>query len=126
MGTLQLEKIVHRDGTETTEIEIPSLDTKMVTAWVCYNGTGTPSILDSYNVTSITDIDVGRHYVNFASAMTHTSYAVVKCAASASSVRQLHSYSDLTINSVRVNSYSEAVPEWNDSTHTSVVILGGK
>lgn len=47
------------------------------TAWVNFNGTGTVSIRDSYNVSSITDNGTGDYTVNFASAMLNTNYSVV-------------------------------------------------
>ena len=44
-------------------------------AWVNFNGTGTPSIRSSGNVSSITDNGLGDYSVNFAVAMPDTSYA---------------------------------------------------
>ena len=49
-------------------------------AWVNFNGTGTPAIKASGNVTSITDGGVGIYTVNFTTAMQDTNYgAVVTC-----------------------------------------------
>ena len=45
-------------------------------AWVNFNGTGSPSIRASGNVTSITDNGTGIYTVNFTNAMTDTNYAV--------------------------------------------------
>lgn len=44
-------------------------------AWVNFNGTGTPSISGSGNVSSITDNGVGNYTVNLATAMPDTNYA---------------------------------------------------
>jgi hypothetical protein len=44
-------------------------------AWVNFNGSGTPSISASGNVSSITDIAVGRFGVNFSTAMPDANYA---------------------------------------------------
>jgi hypothetical protein len=46
-------------------------------AWVNFNGTGTPAITSSGNVSSITDIGVGIYTVNFTVAMTDDNYAVI-------------------------------------------------
>jgi hypothetical protein len=46
-------------------------------AWVNFNGTGTPAIRGSGNVTSITDNGTGNYTVNFTTAMPDTNYAVV-------------------------------------------------
>ena len=44
-------------------------------AWVNFNGTGTPAIRASGNVTSITDNGTGDYTVNFTTAMTDANYA---------------------------------------------------
>ena len=46
-------------------------------AWVNFNGSGTPSIRDSYNVSSITDNATGEWTVNFTAAMNNSNYSVV-------------------------------------------------
>jgi hypothetical protein len=45
-------------------------------AWVNFDGTGSPSIRASGNVTSIVDEATGVYTVNFTNAMTDTNYAV--------------------------------------------------
>lgn len=45
------------------------------TAWVNFNGTGTVAILDSYNVSSITDNGTGDYTINFAVAMNNANYS---------------------------------------------------
>jgi len=45
-------------------------------AWVNFNGTGTPAIRASGNVSSITDVSTGRYKVNFATNMPDIDYAV--------------------------------------------------
>jgi hypothetical protein len=50
-------------------------------AWVNFNGTGTPTIRSSGNVSSITDGGVGQYTVNFSTSMPDTNYAVVGTAA---------------------------------------------
>jgi len=46
-------------------------------AWVNFDGTGTPAIRDSGNVSSITDVATGRFIVNFTNALEDTNYACV-------------------------------------------------
>ncbi len=46
-------------------------------AWANFNGTGTVAIRDSGNVSSVTDLGVGRYRVNFATAMPDANYAAV-------------------------------------------------
>ena len=45
-------------------------------AWIKFNGTGTPAINGSGNVTSITDIGTGQYTVNFTNAMPDTNYSL--------------------------------------------------
>ena len=47
-----------------------------VKAWVNFNGTGTPEIREDFNVSSITDLGIGRYRVNFTSNMISADYAV--------------------------------------------------
>ena len=46
-------------------------------AWVNFNGTGTPSIRASGNVSSITDNNTGDYTVNFTTAMPDANYAPI-------------------------------------------------
>lgn len=46
-----------------------------VKAWALINGTGTVSIYDSYNVSSITDNGTGDYTANFTSALSSVNYA---------------------------------------------------
>jgi hypothetical protein len=45
-------------------------------AWVNFNGTGTPAIRSSFNVSSITDNGTGDYTINFTTAMANANYAV--------------------------------------------------
>jgi hypothetical protein len=49
-------------------------------AWVSFNGTGTPAIRGSGNVSSITDDGTGRFRVNFTNAMPDSNYSAVATA----------------------------------------------
>ena len=46
-------------------------------AWVNFNGIGTVSIRDSFNVSSITDNNTGTYTVNFATAFSDNDFAAV-------------------------------------------------
>ena len=46
-------------------------------AWVNFNGTGTPAIRASGNVSSITDNGTGDYTVNFTTAMSDVNYSIV-------------------------------------------------
>ena len=46
-------------------------------AWAKFNGSGTPALDNSYNVSSITDTATGRYGVNFTVNMDDADYCVV-------------------------------------------------
>lgn len=48
-------------------------------AWVNFNGTGTPAIRSSGNVSSITDDGAGLFTINFTTALSDTNYSPVMC-----------------------------------------------
>jgi hypothetical protein len=48
-------------------------------AWVNFNGTGTPAIRASGNVSSLTDNGVGNYTINFTTAMPDANYAPFYC-----------------------------------------------
>lgn len=50
---------------------------QLAKAWVNFNGRNTPSIRDSFNVSSITDNATGAYTVNFTNAMANTNYATM-------------------------------------------------
>jgi len=54
-------------------------------AWVNFNGTGTVAIRGSANVSSITDVQTGRYWVNFANSMPDTNYSVAGLCSNTSS-----------------------------------------
>ena len=45
-------------------------------AWVNFNGTGTPSIFNDFNVSSISDEATGDYTINFSNALSNANYAV--------------------------------------------------
>ena len=46
-------------------------------AWVNFNGSSTVAIRDSFNVSSITDVNTGTYTANFATAFSDNDYAAV-------------------------------------------------
>ena len=46
-------------------------------AWINFDGTSTPAIRASFNVTSITDQGTGSFFINFTTAMTDANFSTV-------------------------------------------------
>jgi|APSaa5957512535_1039671.scaffolds.fasta_scaffold195374_1 hypothetical protein len=61
-------------------------ENKVCQAWVNFNGTGTPSINDQHNVSSITDNATGKFTVNFSTAMSNTNYITLAYGTDSTSV----------------------------------------
>lgn len=49
---------------------------QLVKAWVNFDGTGTVSITDDFNVSSITDVNTGRFQINMTNALSNANYVV--------------------------------------------------
>jgi hypothetical protein len=69
------------DNFETSTGAIPNMGgaditTRLCSAWVNFNGTGTVAIRSSYNVSSITDNGTANYAVNFTNNMVDTDYSV--------------------------------------------------
>ena len=62
-----------------TALEFATISSSNVKVWVNFIGTGTVSIRDDLNVSSITDNGTGDYSVNFTSALADANYSVVGC-----------------------------------------------
>ena len=71
-------------------------------AWVNFNGTGTPAIRASGNVSSITDVSTGTYEVNFTTAMPDANYAVSISLKPLSDSKERPELDNLTTTNVRV------------------------
>ena len=69
-------------------------------AWVNFDGTGTVSIRESGNVSSITDVGTGNYTINFTTAIPDANYVVNNNVSDFS--RGIGTSADLTTTSVRV------------------------
>jgi hypothetical protein len=72
-GTLVITTL--SDGTNSTSATNPIQGSAK--AWVNFNGTGTPAIRASYNVSSITDNGTGDYTINFTNAFADANFAFI-------------------------------------------------
>ena len=75
MSEIKIDTLTNRLGTKTVPVDTVAAGSAK--AWVNFNGTGTVAILDSFNVASITDNDVGDYTINFIDNMPNISYLSV-------------------------------------------------
>ena len=69
MSTIKVGTLLAANGSTTTQPSIPALDTRMAKVWLNYNGNGTPTIRDSYGVSSVTDNSTGYYTINYATTL---------------------------------------------------------
>ena len=103
-------------------------------AWVVFNGSGTPSILSSYNVTNITDNGVGDYTINFTVAFSSTNYGCVGWARSNAVADASAHYVSADSNDsktasamqITVSKLNPSVPDGirYDSTEVSLMFFG--
>ena len=100
-------------------------------AWVNFNGTGTPAIRGSGNVSSITDAGTGQYTVNFTTAMPDTNYATIGSGYTAASglpaftdaTRSITAFSN-TSSSCRIQIYRSDTNSFDaDSIEMNVAIF---
>ena len=73
MSTLKVNTIQNTSGGASSTPE--QIEQGRAKSWVHFNGTGTVSIYDSYNVSSITDSGTGHYIVNMSITMANINYA---------------------------------------------------
>ena len=97
-GTLVISDL--SDGTNSTSAT--NCIQGSAKAWVNFNGTGTPAIRASYNVSSITDNGTGNYFINFTNALPDANYAASFLGSDANwgSVAYIASYTTTSLNIV--------------------------
>jgi hypothetical protein len=127
------------DGIDNTRMMTPfrtheavsavlAADNSRSSAWVNFNGKGTVSIREAFNVASITDLGAGLYQVNFATPMANTNYAIWGQQANADTVGDergdvyIHSKTTAYAQFYTVN-VNGAAGDWD---HVSILIMGGQ
>jgi hypothetical protein len=101
--------------------------TGIAKAWVNFDGTGTPAIRGSFNVSSITDNGTGNYTVNFTTAMPNANYSAYSSAGSGGNVAgvSLCSYATTpTTTTLSIATLNSSVSALADFTNVSVAVLG--
>lgn len=99
MSTVKVNNILDVAGTALPTNLLPVT----ASAWVNFNGTGVIAIRDQYNVSSITDNDIGDYDINFTVALDDTNYSAIANASNTGSTIAGHAQpSELNTTDVRV------------------------
>jgi hypothetical protein len=87
-------------------------------AWVNFNGTGTPSIRASYNVSSVTKPGTGDYRVNFTNTFADANYSFVASAINIGVAYALTSASPNNSASGTVATFIHSSPSTNADVNT--------
>jgi len=109
---------------------------QLARAWIRFDGTGTPSIDDSFNVSSITDHGTGDYTITFTNALPSANYTVAGSAqyvgsvtpgASVAPANTGDAVEPLTTGSARVAVWVDASggPVRYDSPLVTITFIGG-
>ena len=94
-------------------------------AWVNFDGTtntgGVCTINDSFNVTSVTDENTGRYFVNFTNNFANTNYCVSHGASFASGNGFFHFYDNEAVSGLQI-AFIHTGGSYADPPHVSCVI----
>jgi len=128
-GSNLQQVITNSDGTELV-LGTAGLDTKqLATAWVTFDGTGTVTILDSYNVSSITDLGVGKYRINFTTAMNNINYSIAGSSDGGMTFSvhppAINESDALSVDHFNVITWERAAG-YNDQSKNSIIVFGGK
>ena len=80
MSTLKVNTIQNTSGGSSSTPE--QLAGGRAKAWIRFDGTGTPSITDSFNISSISEVDDGQNIISFSTAFANTNYIGIPTASS--------------------------------------------
>lgn len=101
---------------------------RIAKCWVNFNGTGTPAIRSSYNVSSITKNGTGDYTVNFATAMAGANYTTVASFGASANTGMsggLNCAFAISASSVRVRNMTVGTaPTVQDSDQGNVAVFG--
>jgi hypothetical protein len=75
MSTAKFDTLQNAAGSKS--VPVSTVVDGSAKAWVNFNGTGTVAIRVAFNVSSITDIGVGRYQVNLTTALPDANYSVL-------------------------------------------------
>ena len=127
--------VIRATAANTVEILLYRKAKAESTAWVRFNGTGTPAITDSLNVSSITDNGVGDYTINFLSPMTNANYtfsaAAISTGANNSTVVSLKfgttpTTSGFTVRTVNLSNGAPSSASFADCEMINCTVFGGK
>ena len=127
MSTLKVNTIQNTSGGSSSTPE--QIEQGRAKVWVCFNGTGTVAIRDSFNTSSITDNGTGLFKINFSTALSNTNFCVAGMGSDAQSqfgayMVDLSSNSSHTRTTSSTSVFTGSSSSLFDVTFNNVVVFG--
>ena len=128
MSTLKVATIQDTSGNNSSTPE--QVAQGRAKAWVNFDGTGSITIDDSFNVSSITDNSTGNYTINFTNAMPNAEYAVAGSVQTTNATPVVittfgSNGSSRTTSGVRIAaSYIQSSIQVVDAVECSVIVFG--
>jgi len=127
MSTLQVSTIKSNSTTATVFKNTVGTEIGQICkAWVNFNGTGTISIRDNFNVSSITDSGTGVYTANFSTTMPNNDYASVVSAGNNDKGRygMMIDSDDKTTSGCKIFGFQTGTGSSLDAEEVSLAIFG--
>lgn len=102
----------------------------VIKGWLNFTGSGTVTINDSYNVSSITDNGTGDYTINWTTSFANANYAIAGSATRSDAANggifvSLHHTSPVSTGSARIVTYNDAGTA-SDANSISVIAIGDR
>ena len=105
---------------------------QLVKAWVRFDATGTVTIADDFNVSSITDNNTGRFQINMTTALSNANYAISgACGMDGDAAESFVLYDDTsdtgmdpTTSAFRIRTVMGSNLSYVDKDITAVMVIG--
>ena len=128
MSEIFVDTIKNKTGSTSLDSDkLPDMYNGSARAWVNFNGTGTPSIRDSLNYSSITDVSTGSYTTAYTNNLSGTFTNIVGCSNSgASSTQRAMTYDTATASGFSIGTWIDAGSTQSryDNTLNDFVTLG--
>ena len=94
MSTLKVNTIQDASGGNASTAE--QINKGRAKAWINFNGTGTPSIVGSFNISSISDQGTGSYRISYSTALANDNYCACMMPRGNSVTAGVYDQGDLT------------------------------
>jgi|TARA_R100000482_G_C5064715_1_gene118707 hypothetical protein len=133
MSTIKVNTIQDASGGNASTAE--QINQGRVKVWVNFDGSGTISIRDSFNVSSVTDEGTGQYEINFSNALGNANYAVATSGfntlnsdggwvATSAGTSEWASNADISTTRVRIASFVSTSGQHQDGDAFGIIICG--